>query len=304
MIKTLTWEDIDGAALLLASRQKPMKHTAVWGVPTGGSVIAPFVARHLGIPVAPLASLASLIVDDLVDSGATLRRVALERDRGEMGMPAMVDALYRKPHAPAHIARNAVEIEGWLHFPWEKAAQPEDAVVRLLEFLGEDPNRDGLRETPSRVCKALREMTEGVGQDVGAILSKRFELSHDELVLIKDIPFTSLCEHHMLPFSGIAHVAYVPSGGKVVGLSKLARLVQCFAKRLQVQERMTGQIADAVQEHLEPLGSACIVSAEHSCLACRGARLPGVSFVTSALRGVLKGDSSARAELMALIGGK
>lgn len=178
----------------------------------------------------------------------------------------------------------------------------EEAVKVLLRFLGEDPDRDGLKDTPTRVLKALREMTEGLREDPAKILERRFELTHDELVVLKGIPFTSLCEHHLLPFQGEAAVAYVPNGGKVVGLSKLARLVQCFAKRPQIQERMTGEIADAVVTYLEPIGAACVISAEHSCLACRGARLPGALFITSALRGVLKEDQRARAELMSLIG--
>lgn len=196
----------------------------------------------------------------------------------------------------------------------------EEAVRTLLTYLGDDPTRDGLRDTPARVLKALREMTTGLSEDPKDILSKRFKVCHDELILLKNIPFTSLCEHHILPFDGIAAVAYIPKpcryhpftdereqpiriegGGEVVGLSKLARLVQCFARRPQVQERLTGQIADSIMEHLKPVGAACVIKAEHSCLACRGARLPGCEFVTSALRGVLRNDTAARSELMSLI---
>lgn len=193
------------------------------------------------------------------------------------------------------------------HYGWDGKEVPshalaEDAVRTLLRYIREDPERDGLLDTPNRVVKALAEMTEGLHQDPAVILARRFELQHDEMILVKDIPFTSVCEHHLLPFTGKAAVAYVPDGHQVVGLSKLARLVLCFAKRPQVQERMTGQIADAVVEHLKPLGAACIIKAEHNCLSCRGARLPGVNFVTSALRGVLKTDPAARAELMSLVG--
>lgn len=184
--------------------------------------------------------------------------------------------------------------------PSETHAQA--AVRVLLRYIGEDPNRDGLRDTPKRVLKALSEMTSGMIEDPAKILERQFALEHDELILLKEIPFTSLCEHHLLPFSGTAAVAYVPQGGVIVGLSKLARLVQCFARRPQVQERMTGEVADSLVKHLQPIGAACIISAEHSCMACRGARLPGAKFVTSALRGALKEDPRARAELISLMG--
>jgi len=186
--------------------------------------------------------------------------------------------------------------------PSEMTAQ--NAVRILLEYLGEDPARDGLIQTPARVLKSLREMNGGYHLTPAKILDKVFEVDHDEMVIMRDIDFVSLCEHHMLPFNGVAHVAYIPQGGKVVGISKLARLVHCFAQRLQVQERMTGEVVDALMEHLKPQGAACIIEAHHSCMSCRGVRVSGAKFITSALRGFLKTDVSARAELMALIGGK
>ena len=176
-----------------------------------------------------------------------------------------------------------------------------EAVRTLLLYLGDNPDRDGLKDTPHRVLKALGEMTSGMKEDPSKILDRRFELQHDEMVLLKSIPFVSLCEHHCLPFEGIAAVAYIPNGGMVVGLSKLARLVQCYARRPQIQEQMTSQIADAVEKYLKPQGCACIVEAEHSCMACRGVRLSGTKFVTSAVRGCLREDAAARAELMMLL---
>lgn len=307
-ITVLDWSDVDEAAEKLAKRHKDLGHVAVYGIPTGGSVIAPLVAKYLNVPVSPWVRGASLIVDDLVDSGRTLSRMLTSKGDSlhacshviGFGMP-MVDALYRKSTSPTRLASQAVLIDGWAQFPWEASANPEDAVVRLLQYLGEDPSRDGLLDTPKRVLKAFREMTVGMGQNPAEILKTQFSLEHDELVLVKGVPFTSLCEHHLLPFSGHAAVAYIPANGKIVGLSKLARLVECFARRPQVQERLTGQIADSIEEHLQPVGTACVISAQHSCMACRGVKLSGVDFVTSALRGVLKGDISARAELMALI---
>lgn len=202
---------------------------------------------------------------------------------------------------------------GWFRTPGRGISPGEavlfDAVRTLLFGIGEDPDRDGLRDTPKRVVKALREMTAGLWEHPKEILATQFEAVHDELIVLTDIPFTSLCEHHLLPFSGTAAVGYIPKldgdgRGKVVGLSKLARLVQCFARRPQIQESMTGQIADTVLTALDPVGSACVIRAEHSCLSCRGARLSGAKFVTSALRGALKEDARARAEFFNLAGVK
>lgn len=174
-------------------------------------------------------------------------------------------------------------------------------IEELLSYLGEDPEREGLRDTPKRVLKAFKEMTVGYRQEPKEILSTVFDEYHDEIVLLKGIRFVSLCEHHLLSFAGTASVAYIPRKG-VVGLSKLARLVECFAKRLQVQERMTNQIAAAVQEHLDPVGVGVVISAHHSCMGCRGVRQPDATMVTSAMRGAFREDVSARQELLSLIG--
>lgn len=177
---------------------------------------------------------------------------------------------------------------------------PEEAVRALLSSVGEDPAREGLVETPKRVAKAWREMTGGYAQDPAEILSKVFPSeSSNSMVLVRGVPFVSMCEHHCLPFTGVAHVAYLPSPGGVVGLSKLARLVHCYAKRLQVQERLTKQIVDALTLHLKPLGAACVVEASHSCMAMRGVRA-AATMVTSELQGVFM-DSAVRAEFMSLI---
>jgi GTP cyclohydrolase I len=293
----ISWEDVKVAAAHCADRNKGLGLKSVWGIPSGGSVVAPFVAHHMALPVVAFPDRWSLAVDDLVDSGGTIARSR------KAGLQCHVDALFRKPAAPLDLAVGAIEKEGWLHFPWEQEARPEDAVVRLLQYLGEDVTRDGLKGTPARVLKAMAEMTEGMYQNPAEILERQFDLPYDEMVMLKHIPFTSMCEHHMLPFTGTATVAYIPDGKKVVGLSKLARLVLCFAKRLQIQERMADQIVTSLMEHLQPSGAACIIKAEHSCMACRGVRLPGTEFVTSALRGVFRNDLSARAELMSLISG-
>jgi len=181
------------------------------------------------------------------------------------------------------------------------ADDAREAVRTLLRYMGEDPEREGLLETPDRVCRAWVEMTEGYRLNPEKVLSTTFEGSSDEMVVLKDIEFTSCCEHHLLTFSGKAHVAYLPSNGRIVGLSKLARIVDVFAKRLQVQERMTQQIADAIKIHLQPHGVAVVVEGQHSCMCVRGVRKQGASMVTSSLQGVFRDNASTRAEFMSLI---
>ena len=173
-------------------------------------------------------------------------------------------------------------------------------VEGILRSIGEDPDRAGLRETPSRVRRAYEFLCKGYGEDPKEILSKVFPENHHEMVLVKHIQFYSLCEHHMLPFHGEAHIAYIPDGS-VVGLSKLARLVECFSRRLQVQERLTSQIADSIVDALAPLGVVVVLEAEHLCMAMRGVQKPGSLTTTSAVRGVFKTVAKARAEAMSLI---
>ena len=176
----------------------------------------------------------------------------------------------------------------------------EMAVRNLLMALGEDPEREGLADTPRRVAKMYRELFAGISADPAVHLKRVFHEQYDEVVLLRDIDFHSLCEHHLLPFHGKAHVAYLPNG-KVVGLSKLARTVDAFARRPQVQERMTCQIADALMEHLDPKGVVVVVEAEHLCMKMRGVQKPNGTMVTSAVRGTFKENAAARAEVMSLI---
>lgn len=181
------------------------------------------------------------------------------------------------------------------------AARVEAAVRELLEAIGEDPNRDGLRDTPSRVARSYAEIFEGLHRTAEDVLSTTFALDHDELVVVKDIPLYSVCEHHLVPFHGVAHVGYIPGeDGRITGLSKIARLVELYARRPQVQERMTTQVADAMVRILKPAGVIVVIECEHLCMAMRGIRKPGSTTVTSAVRGQLR-DSATRAEAMALI---
>jgi GTP cyclohydrolase IA len=191
--------------------------------------------------------------------------------------------------------RNAAEV------PPYDAARAEAAVREFLLAVGEDPEREGLRETPARVARAYREIFAGLRQEAKEVLTTTFDIGHEEMVLVKDIEVYSTCEHHLVPFHGVAHVGYIPNeDGRITGLSKLARVVDLYARRPQVQERMTSQVADAIVEHLKPRGAIVVVECEHLCMSMRGVRKPGARTVTSAVRGQMA-DIATRAEAMSLI---
>jgi GTP cyclohydrolase I len=178
----------------------------------------------------------------------------------------------------------------------------EAAIRELLYAIGENPDRDGLRETPARVARAYHEMFSGLYIDPDSVLNTMFDEQHNELVIVKEIPMYSTCEHHLVSFHGVAHVGYIPGkDGRVTGLSKIARLVDLYAKRPQVQERLTSQIADAMVDRLDPCGVIVVVEAEHLCMAMRGVRKPGAVTTTSAVRGQFKTDAASRAEALDLI---
>lgn len=176
----------------------------------------------------------------------------------------------------------------------------EKAVREILLAVGEDPDREGLQATPSRVARMYSELLGGMHQNPGDHLQSVFHEKYDEIVLLREIPFYSICEHHLMPFIGKAHVAYLPSG-RVLGVSKLARIVETFARRLQVQERLTDQIADFLMKNLEPIGVAVVLEASHSCMTIRGIQKPGAVMVTSSLRGIFKRDPRSRAEVLTLM---
>jgi GTP cyclohydrolase I len=179
----------------------------------------------------------------------------------------------------------------------------EDAVREMLIAIGEDPDREGLKGTPDRIARMYEEIFGGLSEDPGKHLDVIFqEDSHEELVLVRDISFYSMCEHHLVPFFGKAHVAYIPRGGRLTGLSKLARVVETIAKRPQLQERITSLVADTIMEKLNPYGVIVVVEAEHMCMTMRGVKKPGSKTVTSAVRGIFKVDAKSRAEAMSLIG--
>jgi len=181
-------------------------------------------------------------------------------------------------------------------------ARAEAAVSELLAAMGEDPSREGLLDTPARVARAYAELTQGLRQTAEDVLTTTFDIGHNELVLVRDIELWSMCEHHLVPFTGVAHVGYIPATtGKITGLSKLARLVDVYAKRPQVQERLTTQVADSLMRVLEPRGVIVVIEAEHLCMTMRGVRKAGARTITSAVRGTMRSNPATRAEAMALI---
>jgi GTP cyclohydrolase I len=183
--------------------------------------------------------------------------------------------------------------------PEENKQRIARAVRDILEAIGEDPDRDGLKDTPDRVARFFEEVTSGLREDAARHLQKVFDADHDEMVMVRDIPLYSMCEHHLVPFMGKAHVAYIPNGeGKITGLSKIARLVDAFARRPQVQERLTKQVAQAIEESLRPRGVLVVIEAEHLCMSMRGVRKPGSSTVTSAVSGIFRENAASRAEAM------
>lgn len=281
----MTWEEVDKRLKKIPSFKK------MYGVPRGGEVVAGLKSTA-GFYHAPTAADADIVVDDIIDSGATMKRV-LGSIVGRRKLPkfyALVDKRVPKDKAL-----------GWVVFPWESkdaSSDIADTVVRQLEFLGENPKREGLVDTPKRVVEALKEMTAGLHLDPTEHLKVTFNEKCDEMVVVRDIPYFSLCEHHLLPFFGKVTVAYLPNRS-VVGLSKVPRMIDGYARRPQVQERFTQQIADAMEKTLKPFGVGVLVTGSHMCQRMRGVKSEG-EMLTCALRGAFRTDPMARAEFMAL----
>jgi len=272
---------------------RPLKGYAIprGGIPALYAIMAA-APDGLHITAADTPEKADFFVDDIIDSGETMKRICDQFP--EKPFYALID----KTDCAADAFRGK-----WVVFPWEATAEGgiEDNIRRLLQFVGEDPSRGGLLETPHRVAKAWGHWTSGYKLDPKNIL-KVFEDGADgcdEMVIVRDIPFYTHCEHHMAPFFGRATVAYIPNG-KIVGLSKISRVVDIFARRLQVQERLTNEIAEAIWTNLNPKGVGVIITARHLCMESRGICQQGHETVTSALRGVLKEVPEARAEFMML----
>jgi len=295
----VSWDEfqniVESAIELIASHQLPFD--SVFGIPRGGVAFAIAVAAHFKKPIVREPGPNTLILDDIVDSGATFSkfprnyRIALFRKSTTPELPLNCFALR--------------ESDAWVEFPWETNVgemPAEDAVTRMIQAIGDDPTREGLLETPKRVVKSWKELFAGYKIDTAKLLSVTFEdglQDCDELVLCKDIEFYSTCEHHMLPIIGKMHIGYIPDK-KVVGLSKLARLGDAYARRLQIQEKMTKQIADDLIKHLKPKGVGVIVTAKHFCMCARGVGKQSSWMTTSSMQGVLRENATARQEFLKL----
>lgn len=304
MARKITTRDIEDRAKEIAKELRDNKiigrsgqrghhvHTEarIFGIPRGGVTCAFALAHALGhgIVVDDIEH-ANIIVDDIIDSGTTRDKYMGMAKEGAFFYPFFTSG------------------EEWLIFPWEDTEEhsASDIPIRLLQYVNEDPTRGGLLETPKRYLKAWKHFTSGydVKDDAIKDLLKVFEDGADkvdEMVLVKSIPIYSQCEHHLVPFFGVAHIAYIPNG-KIVGLSKLSRLADVFARRLQVQERLTNQIADALETHLKPKGVAVVIECRHLCMEARGVSQQGSSTITSAMRGVFRESVETRNEFMGFI---
>jgi GTP cyclohydrolase I len=287
----LTWGDVGLLAIKVACQLPSDRESCIYPIPRAGVFAALMVQSAASLQkkfvhLVDTPQEATAYVDDIIDSGNTRLRTC--RVHGEKPF----FALYEKVSP------------GWVHFPWDNAmgdTGPEENVRRLLQYIGDDPTREGLAETPARVVRSYAELFSGYSVDPGSVIKTFKEDSCDEMVVVKDVEFYSTCEHHMLPFFGKAHIAYIPNG-RVVGVSKLVRLLEVFARRLQIQERLCEQVTAALDTSLQPKGSACVLEAKHLCMTGRGVGKQHSVMVTSSLTGVFKDSSSqARQEFLSMV---
>jgi GTP cyclohydrolase I len=274
MIYKMGWAEVKDR---LKSFDRTKKY---YGIPRGGSVVAAMLN-----PVDTIAE-ADFIIDDIYDSGATACHYK------EHGKPLLFLIDKRR------------EKIGWVEFPWERAADKdiEDSIIRIFEYLGQDIKREGLKDTPRRMVKSWEKLFGGYMQDPKNFLTIFKDDSCDEMVMLKDIDFYSTCEHHFLPFFGKVHIGYIPNGS-LVGVSKLARLVETYSRRLQIQERMTTEIADSIQTALNPKGVMVVAMAQHFCIKSRGVEKQNAEMITSSVRGVFSDNFMARQEFLSLLKG-
>jgi len=275
---------------------------AIYGIPRGGIPLAVALGVSLDLPLIELKNFTKykrseiLIVDDLIDSGKTIKAFD--------GYPVAVLGI--KDHAAKFFPDLQFAAcyfpNEWIHFWWEPKAENdiESSVVRLIEYIGDDITREGLVETPKRVIKSFDRIYGGYEMDPEKIMKTFSEDDCDEMVVLKDITMHSTCEHHMLPFNGVAHIAYIPNG-RVIGVSKLARLLEIYSRRLQIQERIGEQVTNALMKYLKPKGAACVIEARHSCMTARGVEQQTSTMVTSSIKGVFKEKQKVRAEFLGFI---
>jgi len=276
------------------------KYYGIYPIPRGGIPLGVSLSHMLNEPILSKPNPQCLVVDDIIDSGKTIAPYQAYYDTAVIHVSPN-----NKANTPTFFAAKK-DPKVWIEYWWEKNEAPvEDSVIRLLQYLGEDPKRPGLKDTPKRFVKAWNHMFGGYQQnpkDVITVFNNNEDGigKYDQMVLLKDIEIYSTCEHHILPFIGKAHIAYIP-GEKILGISKLARIADIYAKRLQIQERLTDQITACIEDLIHPLGVACVVEAFHLCMRMRGVQKQNSMMVTSSLKGVFKTDASARKEFMDLI---
>lgn len=307
-IINLSWGDVDERAYKVAADivedvDKLTRRVILYGIPRGGVYAVQAVSKALSSRgqihgITTESESADYFIDDIIDTGKTEDHWEGVGGDLQTMIPFMALVDYKRKDA---------SLKGkWTSFPWERMINddgPVENIRRLIEFIGDDPDREGLKDTPTRVIKSYEKLYGGYKQEVveGDTIKIFEDDSCDEMVLMKNIEFYSTCEHHMLPFFGKAHIAYIPKG-KVIGISKLARLLEIFARRLQIQERLCQQVTTVLEEHLQPLGAACILEAQHFCMTSRGVEKQHSIMVTSSLTGVFKEKSEARSELFNMIG--
>ena len=297
----VSWEDFEGYCQILTEKMgvRLDKFEKIHGIPVGGWFVARQIQDKLfPTPVPKVED--TFVVDDIVDSGRTLKPF---HDAG-----FTTGALVVKEHAEVRPSFWVTEVpkDCWVWFPWERQKEIEDSVQRIIEYIGDDPMREGLRGTPERIVKSWGELYCGYGGDPKSVLHDGAQFlehnDYDQIIVLRDIEFYSMCEHHMLPFFGKAHVGYLPDKA-VAGVSKLVRMVEVFARRLQIQERFTQEIAEAVNEVLNPRGVGVVVEAQHFCMMSRGVKQADSKMITSALRGSFL-ESQNKDEFLRLLGRK
>jgi len=296
-VKNLSWADVHSLGVSLCEKILDcLDHTTeevkIYPVPRGGIYVA-IMLQHLinaeeqidNWTIVESASEATIFVDDIIDTGSTMQYY--ERKYSHIPFFALV----------------LKEDNEWVSFPWERMTKdngPVDNVRRLLEYIGEDPKREGLVETPKRVIRSYETLFGGYKQKPEDVLKIFEDGACNEMVLLKDVEFTSFCEHHILPFFGKAHIAYIPDG-RVIGISKLARILEIYARRLQIQERIGQQITDCLMKFLKPKGAACVLEAQHACMVCRGVQKQNSVMMTSSLTGVFLEHVQTRSEFFSMI---
>lgn len=288
-MKKVDYDTLASDCIKLEDQLKDKKYKALYPIPRGGVPIAIILSFRLGIPITDKLDNDCLVVDDLVDSGKTLEQYP-DNDKA---------VLYTKSHSPKINNLYSVEVvDEWIEFAYEDTNKDiESNVTRILEYLGEDPTREGLLDTPKRYIKFLQQFTAKEDFNFTVFDSEGM----DQMIIQKDIPFFSLCEHHIAPFFGTATVAYIPDK-KIVGLSKLARTVRYYAANLQNQERITSQVAERLQDELSPIGVAVTLKARHFCMEMRGVKTHDVHTVTTKLTGAFKDEAETRAEFLEGLG--